>query len=151
MEHREALVSAVTLIARILARLGGDRRPYESLALDELSLDPRRVRLDDGLRYVEQNPSPRVRQVLLDLGRLVVNTHLRVATAKLAYNDDFTYKLVYERGQLRKVRETEAAFSSPRLNQAAQMLLDVGLFKRDGDGLRLTDDGVRLLRSDIAQ
>jgi hypothetical protein len=59
----------------------------------------------------------------------VINTHLRVATAKLAYNDDYTYKLVYENGHLRKVREVEPAFSSPRLPQGAQMLLDVEVFK----------------------
>jgi hypothetical protein len=78
---------------------------------------------------------------------LAANTHMRVATAKLAYNKDFTYKIAFEGGRLRKIRDTETAFSSPRLSQAAQMLSDVGFLNLTNQGYSITPGGVEVLRS----
>jgi hypothetical protein len=70
-----------------------------------------------------------------------------VATAKLAYNTDFTYKIAYDGGRLRKIRDTEPAFSSPRVSQAAQMLSDVGFLNLTNEGYSITEAGAEALRS----
>ena len=141
-----ALICALKLLARLSAQLGIDHSAYEIFRPDT-SLDPQRLSLNDVSRFGEENKSLTVAEAAKYWISLAANTHLRVATAKLAYNKDFTYKIVFEGGRLRKIKDTEPTFSRPRLSQAAQMLSDVGFLKFTGDNLSITSAGIDLLRS----
>jgi hypothetical protein len=144
--HQEALTASLKLVARVSARVTPGVDAYGPFTQDSMSVDSTRLSLNDLSRYIRDNRSQEMGQVTSDLVRLVVNTHLRVATAKLAFNNDFTYKLVFETGILRKVREVEPAFSHPRLQQGAQILADLNLLDHEAGRFHITQDGINVLR-----
>jgi hypothetical protein len=135
---------------RILARLAGQIEADSGICVRfqnvGLRLGEDRIGLNDLARYVRNNRSSTVKQFVIDIVRLVVNSHLRIATAKLVYNHDFTFKLAFEGGILRKIREVEPTFSHPRLQQGAQILADLGLLVYQDGGFRVTPEGVATLR-----
>jgi hypothetical protein len=139
-----ALHSALKLIVRIFARL--PENPYLDFTNANMPIDKERFGLPDLQQFVIKHQSGTVMSALRELITTSVNLHLRVATAKLAYNNDFTYKLVYESGRLRKVQKVDPAFSRPRLQQTAQLLADIGLLDRRDKAFRITPDGIALLQ-----
>jgi hypothetical protein len=141
-----AITCAVKLLARIAAQLRTDCSAYE-LFHPDTHLDADRLSLDTLSKYAEKNTSATLVETAKYWISLAANTHMRVATAKLAYNKDFTYKIAYDGGRIRKIRDTEPAFSSPRVSQAAQMLSDVGFLNRNKDGYSITAGGTEVLRS----
>jgi hypothetical protein len=141
-----AVTSALKLLARVSAQLPTNHSAYE-LFLPDTSLDADRLSLDTLSQYGDKHMSSTLAETAKYWISLAANTHLRVATAKLAYNKDFTYKIAFDGGRLRKIRDTEPAFSSPRLSQAAQMLSDVGFLNLISDGYSITPGGTEVLRS----
>src|SRR5204862_369603 len=105
-----AITCSLKLLARLSAQLRTDRSAYE-LFLPDASLDAERLSLDRLRQYADRNISSTLAETAIHWISLAANTHLRVATAKLAYNKDFTYKIAFESGRLRKIRCTEPAFS----------------------------------------
>jgi hypothetical protein len=87
-----ALHSALKLIVRIYARL--PQNPYAPFTNTNMAVDKERFGLVDLQEFVIKHKSGTVVAALRELIITSVNLHLRVATAKLAYNNDFTYKLV---------------------------------------------------------
>jgi hypothetical protein len=142
----KAISCALKLLARVSAQLQTDHFAYKLFHPDTV-LDEDRLSLDTLSRYSEKNGSATLVETAKHWISLAANTHMRVATAKLAYNKDFTYKIAYDGGRLRKIRDTEPAFSSPRVSQAAQMLSDVGLLNLTDDGYSITPAGTEVLRS----
>ena len=144
--HGDALRESLKLIARLAARIDGT--PELRVLFNEVGLrmDEARIGLDGLLRFVKNNRSSKIKHFAIEIVKLVVNTHLRIATAKLAHNNDYTFKLVFEGGILRKVREVEPTFSHPRLQQGAQMLADVGLLTYESGVFHITQDGIGMLR-----
>ena len=141
-----AITCALKLLARVSAQLRTDNSAYE-LFLHDTSLDSDRLSLDTLSRYTHKNTLSTLGETAKHWISLAANTHMRVATAKLAYNKDFTYKIAFDGGRLRKIGGTEPAFSSPRLSQAAQMLADVGFLNLTNEGYSITPSGTEVLRS----
>jgi len=141
-----AVAYALRLLARIAARLRRNPSCYGSF-LPDTPIDSHRLGLNHLTTYLERQASLPLAQVAQYWLSLAASTHMRVATAKLAYNKDFTYKIAFENGALRKVMDTEPAFSQPRLEQATQMLADVGLLRCTEKGYLITPEGIDQLRS----
>jgi hypothetical protein len=144
-----AILDAIKLLCRIQTRLqgiGADRSPYWSFSTDGTSIEQNRFGLSHLVRWFDDNTSVTIQMAAEDLARLALNTHLRVATAKVAFNRDFRFKVYPDNGELRWVRDVEPAFSQPRLFQARQTLADVGLLASGEAGLKLTADGSEMLK-----
>jgi hypothetical protein len=141
-----AITCAMKLLARVCAQLGINHSAYKEFSPDTV-LDSERLSLDTLSRYSQRNNSSTLFEATQYWISIAANTHLRVATAKLAYNKDFTYKIAFDGGRLRKIRDTDPAFSSPRLSQASQMLSDVGFMRLTKEGYSITPDGTEALRS----
>jgi hypothetical protein len=143
-DSTKVLTCAFNLLARVAAHLNGNRSAYASF-LPDTPVDPKRVGLDHLIMFLQRDES--ITESVQHWISLAANTHLRVATAKLAYNRDFTYKIAFENGVLRKIDDTLPAFSSPRLRQSAQMLADIGYLERDPTYFSIAPEGVKVLRS----
>ena len=141
----EALQYGVKLVARLFARLSASTEPYDGFTKSKLDIDYQRFGLANIQRFMNRARDSSVASSVSELVTEIINIHLRVATAKLAYNNDFTYKLVFDNGRLRKVRTVEPAISSPRLQQTAQILADIGFLVRKNRSFQITQEGVDLL------
>jgi hypothetical protein len=142
----DALCGSLRLLARVAGQIESDPEICVRFQKVGLRLGEDRIGLADLARYVMKSRNSTVKQFAIDIVKLVVNSHLRIATAKLVHNDDFTFKLVFEGGVLRKIKEVEPTFSRPRLQQGAQLLADLGLLMYLDGGFRVTPEGVATLR-----
>jgi hypothetical protein len=140
-----AIQTSFKLLMRIYSRLP-HADPYAQFSSGKLEIDNDRYGLRDLQIFVEKHKASAARDALNELLITVLNLHLRVATAKLAYNYDFTYKFVREGDRLRKIQSVDPALSSPRLQQAAQILADIELLDRSEKAFTLTSDGKAVLR-----
>lgn len=144
-DFRKALQTSLKLLARIYSRLPqGD--PYALFISGRLELDNDRYGLRDLQRFIDKHRASPVSVALSELLVTALNLHLRVATAKLAYNNDFTYKFVCEGDRLRKIQTVDPALSSPRLQQTAQILVDLGLLDRKDKAFNIAPEGQTVLR-----
>jgi len=141
-----ALRDSLRLLARLAGQIEADLEICARFQKLGLRLGADRIGLADLARYVKNSHSSTVKQFVTDIVKIVVNSHLRIATAKLVHNEDFTFKLVFEGGILRKVREVEPTFSHPPLQQGAQILAGLGFFTYQDGGFHITHDGVTTLR-----
>ena len=97
-----ALECAFKLVGRITTRLPRDADPYAQFLNEQMDVDEQRFGLRDIQRFMTRHANSSLGDALSELITTVINVHLRVATAKLAYNGDFTFKLLYDNGRLRK-------------------------------------------------
>lgn len=141
-----ALKLTMSLLARLAARVAGGGNPYVKFVEDGMFLERGRLSLLDLAATAETSMSLTCRDLLINLTRTVLNTHLKVACAKLVYNRIYTYKVAYQSGRLTKVAATWPAFSHPRLQQTSQMCSDIGLLKYADGVFTLTAEGRQVLQ-----
>lgn len=141
----KALATTIHLLARLSARVMGRGNPYAGLVEEGMFFEKGRLSLLDLTTLAETKAEGTCRELLVSLVRTVLATHLRVACAKLTRNRIYTYKVAYQNGRLTKVEATWPAFSSPRLQKAAQIAADVGLLKYTDGIFTITADGHQAL------
>ncbi len=141
----DAIRLAIAMLARVFARIEHDNGPYSPLGDVERQIERRRFNLEALRRLFDDFQDSTVAILIHRLMRLAVNTHLEVASAKLAYTGIYSYKVVRQDGVYCKVEDLEPGLSQPRLNQAAQMLADLGYLDRRDGLLWISQDGRKLL------
>lgn len=146
-ESRVLLRDTLRLLVALASRTS-DQAPYSGFGFGQDALRDYPINLASFVDRVTQWEHMALKDVVADLVRWALNTHLRVALRKLRQTNRATFQLRPSERGLEVVADTPPAptATSPRFRQAVQILLDLGVFTRDGDGLtRNTSDGRSLM------
>jgi hypothetical protein len=141
----EALATALSLLARVSARIKGTD-PYEGFRRGKMELMPGRISLVEWNTFAKENAAATCREVLASAVAWTLRSHLRLAGLKLIYTNVYTYKVAFFEGRLTMVDRMWPALSQPRLLQATRMLTDLGLMQWKGDYLIASAEGLGVLK-----